>query len=84
MVKKELEGEPRLKVIGAGWGRTGTNSVKIALEKLLDGPCYHMRLGIKTGRTVWMHWANCFWGNSVKLTGHHGLGDQVEFLRAPK
>ena len=31
-----------LKVIGAGLGRTGTNSLKLALETLLDGPCYHM------------------------------------------
>ena len=29
-------------VIGAGFGRTGTNSLKEALEILLDGPCYHM------------------------------------------
>ena len=34
--------KPSLKVIGAGWGRTGTNSTKLALEKLLGGPCYHM------------------------------------------
>jgi sulfotransferase family protein len=31
-----------LQVIGAGIGRTGTNSLKVALEMLLDGPCYHM------------------------------------------
>ena len=31
-----------LKVIGAGLGRTGTMSLKIALERLLDGRCYHM------------------------------------------
>ena len=31
-----------LKVIGAGLGRTGTMSLKLALEKLLQGPCYHM------------------------------------------
>lgn len=31
-----------LKVIGAGLGRTGTFSLKFALEKLLDEPCYHM------------------------------------------
>ncbi|MFT5320475.1 MAG: hypothetical protein ACI934_000611 [Pseudohongiellaceae bacterium] len=31
-----------IKVIGAGLGRTGTMSLKIALEKLLGGPCYHM------------------------------------------
>jgi len=33
----------QLQVIGAGWGRTGTSSTQIALEKLLGGPCYHMR-----------------------------------------
>ncbi len=31
-----------LKVVGAGVGRTGTNSLKVALETLLDGPCHHM------------------------------------------
>ena len=31
-----------LKVIGAGLGSTGTMSLKLALEKLLGGPCYHM------------------------------------------
>jgi Sulfotransferase domain len=31
-----------LKVIGAGFGRTGTLSLKYALEQLGFGPCYHM------------------------------------------
>ena len=31
-----------LKVIGAGLGRTGTMSLKLALEQLGLGPCYHM------------------------------------------
>lgn len=31
-----------LRVVGAGLGRTGTNSLKLALEELLEGPCYHM------------------------------------------
>lgn len=31
-----------LKVIGAGFGRTGTASLKLALERLGLGPCYHM------------------------------------------
>jgi Sulfotransferase domain len=30
-----------LKVIGAGYGRTGTLSLKAALERLGFGPCYH-------------------------------------------
>jgi len=31
-----------VKVIGAGFGRTGTASLKAALEELGFGPCYHM------------------------------------------
>ena len=31
-----------IQVIGAGLGRTGTLSLKAALEQLLGGPCYHM------------------------------------------
>jgi hypothetical protein len=32
-----------IKVIGAGFGRTGTSSIKDALEELGFGKCYHMR-----------------------------------------
>jgi hypothetical protein len=31
-----------LKVVGAGVGRTGTHSLKVALEQLLGGSCHHM------------------------------------------
>ena len=31
-----------LNIIGAGMGRTGTASLKVALEALDIGPCYHM------------------------------------------
>jgi len=31
-----------LKVIGAGFGRTGTSSLQVALTTLLGEPCYHM------------------------------------------
>ena len=32
----------KLEVIGAGWGRTATNSLKLALEQLGYGTCHHM------------------------------------------
>lgn len=32
-----------LRIVGAGLGRTGTLSLKSALERLLGGTCYHMR-----------------------------------------
>ena len=31
-----------LRVVGVGLGRTGTNSLKLALERLLGAPCHHM------------------------------------------
>lgn len=31
-----------LAIVGAGLGRTGTLSLKVALEQLLGAPCYHM------------------------------------------
>jgi hypothetical protein len=31
-----------LAVVGAGVGRTGTHSLKLALEQLLEAPCHHM------------------------------------------
>ncbi len=43
-----------LRVVGAGLGRTGTNSLKVALERLLGGPCYHMlELIERPGDTVY-------------------------------
>ena len=55
-----------LRVIGAGIGRTGTHSLKLALEQLLGAPCYHMielfgrpddvaqfRVAMEGGRADW-------------------------------
>ena len=55
-----------IKIVGAGFGRTGTKSLKHALEMLGFGPCYHMielhqnpeRLSFwleaaETGKTNW-------------------------------
>jgi hypothetical protein len=37
-----VSGTARLDVIGVGLGRTGTASLKLALEQLGFGPCHHM------------------------------------------
>ena len=37
-----MSGARDLRVVGAGLGRTGTRSLKDALERLLGGRCYHM------------------------------------------
>src|SRR5947209_10437129 len=34
--------ETRMKLIGVGFGRTGTMSLKAAIERLGAGPCFHM------------------------------------------
>ncbi|KAA3657063.1 MAG: sulfotransferase family protein [Chloroflexi bacterium] len=39
-----------MKVIGAGYGRTGTLSLQLALEQLGFDPCYHMQTVIKRPR----------------------------------
>jgi hypothetical protein len=31
-----------VRIVGAGLGRTGTNSLRVALGQLLGAPCYHM------------------------------------------
>ena len=45
-----------LRVVGAGVGRTGTHSLKIALERLVGGRCHHMVeiLGDPSQAAVWM------------------------------
>ena len=35
-----------MKLIGAGFGRTGTMSIKAALDQLGVGPCYHMKIAL--------------------------------------
>ena len=41
-VAKQLVNTGGIKIIGAGYGRTGTLSLKVALDELGFGPCYHM------------------------------------------
>ncbi|HEX3347232.1 MAG TPA: sulfotransferase [Acetobacteraceae bacterium] len=53
-----------LKVIGVGFGRTGTLSLKLALEQLGFGPCYHMVSVIHTPGAA-EHWAAAAAGRAV-------------------
>ncbi|MCT8328878.1 sulfotransferase family protein [Albidovulum sediminis] len=45
-----------LKIIGSGFGRSGTKSLKLALESLGFGPCHHMHEVIASERqqALWM------------------------------
>ncbi len=53
-----------LKVVGAGVGRTGTNSLKIALEQLLGGRCHHMYEIISDPAQI-PAWTNAIEGGKV-------------------
>ncbi len=58
-----------LVVFGAGLPRTGTNSLQVALERLLGGPCYHMKSVFfsKGSRD------SDFWSRAIR----HNVNDEV-------
>jgi len=53
-----------LAVVGAGVGRTGTHSLKVALEQLLGAPCHHM-LEILADPTQVPAWVDAIDGRPV-------------------
>jgi Sulfotransferase domain len=53
-----------LKVIGAGFGRTGTRSLKTALEELGFGRCYHMEEVMKNPRHL-QRWGDVMHGGEA-------------------
>lgn len=64
-------------VIGAGCGRTGTASLKAALEQLLDAPCYHMFEVFK--HSHFQHWINASAGKPDWDTVFSGYKATVDF-----
>lgn len=54
-----------LKVIGAGFGRTGTLSLKTALERLGFGKCYHMVEILRKFHQM-RHWAEVLRGGKAE------------------
>jgi Sulfotransferase domain len=57
-----------LRVVGAGLGRTGTTSLKRALEQLLDAPCYHM-LEVMQNPEQDEFWLRAVRGEAVDVPG---------------
>ena len=53
-----------LTVIGSGFGRTGTMSLKRALEKLGLGPCHHME-EVAANPEQLVHWSALVRGEQV-------------------
>ena len=58
-------------MIGAGLPRTGTRSLKEALERLLPGPCYHMHEVFEHPDHV-PFWRAAIRGDTRRLEGLHG------------
>lgn len=58
-VKINLQNTKTMKIIGAGYGRTGTKSLQIALEKLGYGNCYHMEKLLRNPADVIL-WRNAY------------------------
>ncbi|PZQ97840.1 MAG: hypothetical protein DI533_11855 [Cereibacter sphaeroides] len=68
-----------LAVIGSGFGRTGTKSLKEALERLGLGPCHHMHEAIADPPRVPM-WQDAFAGRTVDWDGMFaGYRSQVDW-----
>src|SRR5580765_7820078 len=59
-----------LAIIGSGFGRTGTASLKRALETLGFGPCHHMEEVLAHPEQV-PHWRQCIAGTQVDWPGAH-------------
>ncbi|MFL6203965.1 MAG: sulfotransferase family protein [Acidimicrobiales bacterium] len=53
-----------LRVVGAGLGRTGTHSLKVALERLLGGRCHHM-IEVFPSDEQKAGWAKAMYGEAV-------------------
>ena len=68
-----------LKVLGAGFGRTGTMSMKAALEQLGFGPCYHMVECMPRGPDHWRMWIDALEGRSDWEQIFAGFGATVDF-----
>lgn len=68
-----------LQVIGAGFGRTGTMSLKAALELLGLNPCYHMVECFPRGPAHWARWTQALNGSADWDAIFDGFAATVDF-----
>ena len=71
-----------LKVISAGFGRTGTLSLKQALEELGFGPCHHMMEVIENGEKQVPLWNGALAGKPDFEAIYTGYGSAVDWPSA--
>ena len=67
-----------LQIVGAGFGRTGTLSLKLALERLGFGPCYHMAEVFKNPSHMTL-WRKAWAGEDVWAQLFEGYGSGVDW-----
>lgn len=72
-----------MKVIGVGFGRTGTLSLKVALEELGVGPCLHTLESLAAGSDCGSHWERIANGETIEWSeALQGWGSTVDLLGA--
>lgn len=71
-----------IKVIGAGVGRTGTYSLKLALEQLGFGPCHHMEEVVKAPERQVPLWSAAARGEPDFVAAYAGFGSAVDWPTA--
>lgn len=71
-----------MKVIGAGVGRTGTYSLKLALERLGFGPCHHMEEVLSNAAAQVPLWAAALQGRADWAAIYRGYASAVDWPTA--
>lgn len=71
-----------MNVIGTGVGRTGTYSLRIALNQLGFGPCYHMEEVLKNASAQVPLWAEAVDGNQDWTAIYSGYESAVDWPTA--
>ena len=71
-----------LSVISAGFGRTGTMSLKLALEQLGFGPCHHMIEVIENGEAQVPLWNTALAGTPDFGAIYDGYSSAVDWPTA--
>ena len=68
-----------MKVIGTGVGRTGTMSLRVALQQLGFGPCYHMEVVTQDMPLRVPHWNAALEGNPDWAATFDGFPSAVDW-----
>lgn len=71
-----------MQVIGVGVGRTGTYSLKLALERLGLGPCHHMEEVLRNQATQVPHWTAAAAGEANWQAIYDGYQSAVDWPTA--